>query len=161
VPGPDEAAFKEALAHFATGVAVVTADTPQGPAGFTCQSFGSLSLTPPLVIFAARTGGTSWPRIRMAEAVAVNVLRADQREVAVAFATSDIDKFAGVLHRPGRTGPPILDGALMVLEGRIASVVSHGDHDVAVVEVEHASAADGEPLVYFRRQYGTFSERAD
>lgn len=156
--GPDEASFKEALSHFATGVVVVTADTVDGPAGFTCQSFGSLSLTPPLVIFAARTGGSSWPRIRAAEVVAINVLRADQEELAVAFATSNIDKFAGVLHRPGHTGPPVLDDALMVLEGRIASVDKHGDHDVAIVQIEHARATDGEPLVYFRRQYGTFSE---
>ena len=54
---PDAAHFKEVLGHFATGLVVVTAETPDGPAGFTCQTFGSLSLEPPLVLFAATSSG--------------------------------------------------------------------------------------------------------
>lgn len=154
---PDEASFREALSHFATGVAVVTATTEFGPTGFTCQSFGSLSLDPPLVTFAARVTGTSWPRIRAVESLAINVLRAGHEGIARTFATSDIDKFAGVRHAPGHTGAPVLADALMVLEGEIVSSVTHGDHDVAVVAVHHATLSGGEPLVYFRRQYGTFA----
>jgi 3-hydroxy-9,10-secoandrosta-1,3,5(10)-triene-9,17-dione monooxygenase reductase component len=157
VPGPDEVAFKAAMSHFATGVAVVTASTDSGPAGFTCQSFGSLSLTPPMVSFAARVSGSSWPRIRAVATVAINVLRAGHEEIALAFATSDIDKFASVRHAPGKSGAPVLADALMVLEGEIVSTVTHGDHDVAVVMVQHASVTDGEPLIYFRRQYGSFT----
>lgn len=146
----DVAHFKEVLGRYATGVVVVTATTPEGPAGFTCQTFGSLSLEPMLISFAAKTISNSWPRIREVGAVGVNVLRDDQEALARIFATSGVDKFANVEWTPGSNGAPILRGALATLEGRVEVVATYGDHDVVVVAVDQAQTSSGEPLVYYR-----------
>jgi flavin reductase (DIM6/NTAB) family NADH-FMN oxidoreductase RutF len=98
VPAPvvDPRLMREVLGHFASGVTVVTAMTTDGPIGFTCQSFSSLSLDPPLVAFApARTSGT-WSRLRAAGQFCVNVLAEEQSGLSQAFARSGTDKFAGV-----------------------------------------------------------------
>jgi 3-hydroxy-9,10-secoandrosta-1,3,5(10)-triene-9,17-dione monooxygenase reductase component len=146
----DVAHYKETVGHFATGVAVVTAQTPEGPAGFTCQSFGSLSLDPILVSFGAGLGGRSWPRVRAAGEICVNVLGEDQETVARVFATSGADKFAEVAWTPAGNGAPELAGALAHFEGRIVDVTTHGDHDLVVVAVEHARSHPGRPLIYYR-----------
>ena len=150
----DVAHFKEVLGHFATGVAIVTAQTPTGPAGFTCQTFGSLSLEPALVSFAAATAGHSWPKVRDAGVVGVSVLEADQETMARVFATSGIDKFAGIGWQSGPQGAPWLDGAIAHLEGRIVDTVNYGDHDIAVVAVDYVQANAASPLLYYRGGYG-------
>jgi flavin reductase (DIM6/NTAB) family NADH-FMN oxidoreductase RutF len=153
----DVAHFKEVLGHYATGLAIVTTHTPDGPAGFTCQTFGSLSLEPALVSFAASTQGNSWSIVRQYEIVGITILAADQEPLARQFATSGLDKFEGVAWDKGPQGSPLLGGALAHIEGRIASLSTHGDHDVAVVEVTYAHARAGHPLIYFR---GGFTELA-
>lgn len=146
----DVAHFKEVLGRYATGVVVVTAMTHEGPAGFTCQTFGSLSLEPMLISFAAKTLSNSWPKIREVGVVGINVLREDQEALARIFATSGVDKFENVAWRPGANGAPILAGALATLEGRVEVVATYGDHDVVVVAVDEARTSSGEPLVYYR-----------
>ncbi len=84
----DPAAMRDVLGHFASGVVVVTAAGPDGPLGFTCQSFASLSLDPPLVSFAPARTSTTWPRIREAGTFCVNVLADDQEALSVGFARS-------------------------------------------------------------------------
>ncbi len=152
----DIARFREVVGHFATGVVVVTALSDTGPAGFTCQTFGSLSIEPILVSFAARTESSSWPQIRRQSHVAINVLTEHQEALARVFATTTADKFSGVAWEPGASGAPVLHGALAVLEGSLVSVSSHGDHDIAVVAIEHVSSAEGSPLVYYRGGFGSF-----
>jgi 3-hydroxy-9,10-secoandrosta-1,3,5(10)-triene-9,17-dione monooxygenase reductase component len=142
--------FKDVVGHFATGVVVVSAQTPKGPAGFTCQTFGSLSLEPMLISFGASTQSQSWPRVRVASIVGVNILASDQEALARLFATSGIDKFAGVAWSPAPGGAPLLDGALAHLEGRIVSVATHGDHELAVVAIDFVTRHEGRPLVYYR-----------
>lgn len=147
--------FKEVLGHFATGVVVVTAQTSDGPAGFTCQTFGSLSLEPMLISFAASAVGNSWSRIRGHGSVALNILSSEQETLARVFAQSGADKFAGIgwsVGDPG--GAPLLEGALAHLSGKIIDIASHGDHDIAVVEVQHAVSHPGEPLIYYRGGFG-------
>jgi len=153
----DIAHFKEVLGHYATGLVVVTAATADGPAGFTCQTFGSLSLQPPLVTFAASSAGQSWGLVRQSELVGISILSADQEPLARRFATTGLDKFDGTAWEKGPDGSPLLDGALAHIEGRISGVTTHGDHDVAVVEVTYVHARSGHPLIYFR---GGFSELA-
>ncbi|HEY5120186.1 MAG TPA: flavin reductase family protein [Acidimicrobiales bacterium] len=153
----DIAHFKEVLGHYATGLVVVTAATADGPAGFTCQTFGSLSLQPPLVTFAAGSSGHSWGLVRQSELVGISILSADQEPLARRFATTGLDKFDGTAWEKGPDGSPLLDGALAHIEGRISGVTTHGDHDVAVVEVTYVHARSGHPLIYFR---GGFSELA-
>lgn len=150
----DVAHFKEVLGHYATGLVVVTAATADGPAGFTCQAFGSLSLDPPLVTFAASSAGNSWGYVRRSEVVGISILSADQEPLARLFATSGVDKFDGTAWEKGPEGSPFLDGALGHIEGRIAGITTHGDHDVAVVDVTYVQARSGRPLIYFRGGFG-------
>jgi flavin reductase (DIM6/NTAB) family NADH-FMN oxidoreductase RutF len=150
----DIAHFKEVVGHYVTGVVVVSATTGEGPVGFTCQTFGSLSIEPLLVTFAAKSESRSWPQVRTANAVGINILSSGQEALARVFATSGIDKFEGVGWSPGPHGTPLLDGALVHLEGTIEVVSTHGDHDVVVVSVEYASSRPGSPLIYYRGRFG-------
>ena len=150
----DAAAYRQVVGHFATGVAVVTADTRDGPAGFTCQTFGSLSLEPLLITFSAHVGGRSWPRVRDVGVVGVidpgrGPGRRGARPSPRPASTSS----------PGSPGPrrpagsPLLDGALAHLEARILGVTTHGDHDQVVAAVAHAASHAGRPLLYYRGGY--------
>lgn len=99
----DPGEFRRVLGHFASGVTIVTAHDEEGPAGFACQSFASLSLEPPLVVFMVARTSTTWPRIARAGAFCVNILGADQGGLCRAFAVSGADKFAGCpTNRPPR-----------------------------------------------------------
>jgi 3-hydroxy-9,10-secoandrosta-1,3,5(10)-triene-9,17-dione monooxygenase reductase component len=153
----EAAEFRTVLGHFASGVVVVTGRTVEGPAGFTCQSFFSLSIDPPLVAFAPARTSTSWPRIAATGACGISVLADSQEALARTFAQHGTDKFAGVAWRAGVTGAPRLDGALAWLDCRIERVVEGGDHDVAVARVAAMEAAGGRPLLFYRGGYGGFS----
>jgi flavin reductase (DIM6/NTAB) family NADH-FMN oxidoreductase RutF len=146
----DVARFKEVLGRFVTGVAVVSATTPDGPVGFTCQTFGALSLEPTLISFSAVSASHSWPRARDVGVVGINILSSDQETIARVFGQTGTEKFAGIGWTPGPNGAPLIDGALAHLEGRIKFVTSQGDHDVVVVAVEHVAGHDGDPLVFYR-----------
>ena len=152
----DVAHFKEVLGHFATGVVVVSAVGRDGPVGFTCQTFGSLSLEPSLVFFAANRAGNSWPKVHESGLVAINVLESDQEVIARIFATSGTNKFDGIGWSPSPNGAPYLTGALAHIEGRIVDVNAYGDHDVAVVAVEHCVSRPGAPLMYYRGGFTVF-----
>lgn len=150
----DGAALRRAVGHFCTGVTVVTAlDDADQPIGFTCQSFVSLSLDPPLVMFSVSRGSLSWPQIRVAGRFCVNILAADQGPLCSAFATKGVDRFTGVDWLPGpTTGSPVLLGSLAWVECTIEAVYPGGDHVIAVGRVRDIDVAhDGaDPLLYFR-----------
>jgi 3-hydroxy-9,10-secoandrosta-1,3,5(10)-triene-9,17-dione monooxygenase reductase component len=152
----DVARFKEVLGHFVTGVAVVTASAPDGPVGFTCQTFGALSLEPTLISFSAVSASNSWPRARDVGVVGVNILSSEQEAIARVFGQSGNDKFAGIGWSPGPGGAPMIEGALAQLEGPIEFVTSQGDHDIAVVLVEYVFSQHGAPLVFYRGGFGGF-----
>lgn len=153
----EEAVFRTVLGHFASGIVVVTGQGSHGPAGFTCQSFFSLSLDPPLIAFAPSRASTSWPRIEATGACTVNVLAESQEALARAFSRSGGDKFAGVGWTVGSTGAVRLDGALAWLDCRIQSVTEGGDHLVVVARVLELATGQGEPLVFYRGGYGSFT----
>ncbi len=149
----DMAGFRDVLGHFVTGVVVVSAQAPDGPAGFTCQTFGSLSLEPMLVSFSANAASRSWPRVRQSTTIGINVLAEGQEALARAFSTSGVDKFEGVEWSRAPGGAPFLAGALAHLEGRVVSLARHGDHDLVVVAIDFAERSDGTPLSYYRGDY--------
>jgi 3-hydroxy-9,10-secoandrosta-1,3,5(10)-triene-9,17-dione monooxygenase reductase component len=149
----DNAHCKEVLGHYVTGIVIVTAMTPEGPAGFTCQTFGSLSVDSALVFFAATSTSPSWQRVRQVGVVGINILRDDQEPLARGFAVSGVDKFAGVPWIAAPNGSPFLEGSLAYLEGTIREVTNHGDHDIIVAELDFASTEPGGPLVYYRGGY--------
>jgi 3-hydroxy-9,10-secoandrosta-1,3,5(10)-triene-9,17-dione monooxygenase reductase component len=149
--------YRASLGHFCTGVTIVTAHAPDGPAGFTCQSFASLSLDPPLVLICPGKSSTSWPRIEPVGTFCVNVLADDQEELCRAFAAPGADKFAGVGWQPGPfTGAPMLTGALAWVECRLEEIHDGGDHVVAVGRVLDLGTREGRPLLFYRGGFGRF-----
>jgi 3-hydroxy-9,10-secoandrosta-1,3,5(10)-triene-9,17-dione monooxygenase reductase component len=154
-PGPvSPAVMREVLGHFVSGVVVVTA-IEDGPVGFTCQSFASLSLDPPLVTFAPARTSTTWPRIRAAGAFCVNVLAEDHQELSGKFARSGTDKYAGVAWRPAPSGSPILEGVSAWIDCTLWNEYDGGDHTIAIGRVHDLGADPARlPLLFYRGNYG-------
>jgi 3-hydroxy-9,10-secoandrosta-1,3,5(10)-triene-9,17-dione monooxygenase reductase component len=146
----DARRFREVMGHFATGVTVVTAMHGRQPVGFTCQSFVSLSLDPPLVALAPSKASTSWPRIRAAGGFCVNVLSDRQEQVCQAFARSGDDKFAGIEWSPGVTGAPVLPQSLAWVECGLEAAYEAGDHELVIGKVRSVSTGQGTPLLFYR-----------
>ncbi|MEW1614013.1 MULTISPECIES: flavin reductase family protein [unclassified Streptomyces] len=157
---PDE--FRRVLGHFASGVTVVTARDADGPTGFACQSFASLSLDPPLVAFMVARTSTTWPRIARAGAFCVNILGAGQGALCRGFAVSGADRFAGVAYGDApATGSPLLDAVPAWVDCRVHAVHTGGDHLIVVGRVAAlGAAAEGEPLLFHRGLFGRFSRPA-
>lgn len=156
----DPATMRNVLGHFPSGVTIVTGTTPGGPAGFTCQSFSSLSLDPPLVLVLVSRGSTSWPGIGDTGRFCVNVLAESQGELSTTFARSGTDKFAGVSWQASGLGSPILDGATAWVDCTLHAVHDGGDHLIVVGAVSDLDIASGSPpLIFHRGSYtGTSAE---
>ncbi|MGW1806556.1 flavin reductase family protein [Streptomyces sp. NPDC002078] len=150
--------FRQVLGSFASGVTVITApaaDGEDGPAGFACQSFASLSLEPPLVCFMVGRTSTTWPRIARAGVFCVNVLSAGQGELCRAFAVSGADKFAGVAYDAApASGSPRLAGTAAWIDCTVHAVHTGGDHLIVVGRVDALGAEDpAEPLLFHRGRF--------
>jgi flavin reductase (DIM6/NTAB) family NADH-FMN oxidoreductase RutF len=159
--GPVSAAvMREVLGHFVSGIVVVTAVGADGPLGFTCQSFNSLSLDPPLVSLAPARASKTWPRIRAAGAFCVNVLAAEHEDLSATFARSGVDKFAGVAWTPGPSGAPVLEGVSAWVDCALWAEYDGGDHTIIVGRVLGTRVDDREtgPLVYHRGAYRTVAD---
>ncbi len=157
-PEHDPAELRRVLGSFASGVVVVTGEDDGQPVGFACQSFASVSLDPPLVLFCPARTSRSWPRIARSGRFAVNVLAADQQDVCARFATSGGDKFVGLTWESTRWGPA-LDGVLATVQCTVEDVHDAGDHHIVVGRVQQllTHREDG-PLVFFRGGYGVASD---
>jgi flavin reductase (DIM6/NTAB) family NADH-FMN oxidoreductase RutF len=146
--------FRTALRSFAAGVTVVTTRDREGrPSGLTASAFTSVSLDPPLVLVCVDHAATAHPDLRHRGWFAVNILRREQEGLSRRFAVSGGDKFSGVSCHEGKTGLPLLDGALVTLECRIVEAHEAGDHTIFLGQVEAATVAGGQPLVYFHGAY--------
>jgi flavin reductase (DIM6/NTAB) family NADH-FMN oxidoreductase RutF len=151
----DPEVMREVLGHFASGVTVVTALTADGPTGFTCQSFSSLSLEPPLVAFAPARTSQTWPALRVIGRFCVNVLAEGQDAVSQNFARSGVDKFDGVPWSPSAHGSPVLDGVVAWIDGELWAEYDGGDHSIVVARVLDLGAEpDRRPLLFHRGSYG-------
>ncbi|EYT81862.1 flavin reductase [Streptomyces sp. Tu 6176] len=158
-PPADAGTHRETLGHFASGVVVVTAHTPSGPVGFTCQSFASLSLDPPLVSFAVSRTSRTWPLIRDTSAFCVNVLAQEQEDLSTAFARSGEDRFRQVSWTPGHRGAPSLDGACAWIGCDLVHEYEGGDHTIVVGRVASLRADPArDPLVFHRGRYRTLAQ---
>jgi flavin reductase (DIM6/NTAB) family NADH-FMN oxidoreductase RutF len=147
--------MREVLGHFVSGIVVITAIGADGPLGFTCQSFASLSLDPPLVSFAPARSSSTWPQIRSVGAFCVNVLAADHEQVSAGFARSGVDRFDGVPWRPAPSGAPVLDGVSAWVDCTLWAEHDGGDHTIAVGRVRDLGADPARlPLLYYRGRYG-------
>jgi len=142
------------LGHFPTGVVVVTAVDEGTPVGLAIGSFSSVSLDPPLVGFFPNKASASWPRIQRAGSFAVNVLGQHQEDVCRTFAARGDDKFAAIGWRAGRSGAPILDDVVAVIECDVGDVFDAGDHHFVIGKVVAMDVLnEGAPLVFFRGGY--------
>jgi 3-hydroxy-9,10-secoandrosta-1,3,5(10)-triene-9,17-dione monooxygenase reductase component len=153
------------MGHFATGLAIVTGSDDGSDAGLVVNSFTSVSLTPPLILFCAAHTSTSWPVLRRCGAFCVNVLARDHQDLARSFFAKHPDRFAAASWRTEHTGAPVLDGALLWLDCRLQSTVPAGDHDIAIGEVlafggPQADDEPPEPLLFYRGEYATFRSPA-
>ncbi len=150
----DEALFKLAMSHFASGVTIVTTEHAETPYGMTVASFASLSLHPPLVLICVEKTVKTHDAIAAAGKFGVSILAQEQAEVSGRFASKKIeDKFAGVGWSRGELGMPLIDNSICALECRIENELPGGDHTIFVGEVVTARTGEGPPLVYFRSGY--------
>ncbi|POX37803.1 flavin oxidoreductase [Streptomyces sp. Ru73] len=146
--------MRRALGAFATGVTVVTGLDGAGPAGFTCQSFASVSLAPPLVLFCADHRGRSWPRIRAAGRFTVNVLAEDQTELCTRFGTPAGRKYEGLDWDLSPWGTPSLREVLLRVHAEITDVHGTGDHDVVIGRVLGLEQGrESRPMIFLRGQF--------
>jgi 3-hydroxy-9,10-secoandrosta-1,3,5(10)-triene-9,17-dione monooxygenase reductase component len=149
--------LRSALGRFATGVAVVTAMSAEGtPVGMTVNSFTSVSLDPPLVLFCVGRQSCLYPVLTAAETFAVNILREGQLALCWRFASPGFDRFDAIEPRFGRTGTPLLPSALAVFECVEPRLVPAGDHDIVIGRVaalETAPDDHAEPLLFFGGRY--------
>lgn len=157
-PTIDAARFRQVLGHFATGVSIITAIDGDDPVGFTAQSFTSVSLDPPLVLFCPQKASSTWPRMKAAGTFCVNILSDDQEALCRAFAASGTDKYRGVGWQPApATGAPLLNDCLAWVEGRIVDEHDGGDHVIAVGRVlDVGIEREGRPLLFYRGGFGRF-----
>lgn len=158
-PEPD--AMRRAMGAFASGVTVVTALDGDEPVGFACQSFASLSLEPPLVLFCAGRTGQSWQRVRAAERFCVNVLGEDQIDVCARFGSRNGARFTDLDWEVSRWGAPALPGAQLRVHCVLEDVHDGGDHDIAVGRVVGLElSGGGRPLLFHRGRFGLDSPAA-
>ncbi|WP_296607362.1 flavin reductase family protein [Nocardioides sp.] len=155
-PRPLAADFRRTLAEFASGVTVVAAVDGGDPVGFACQSFTSVSLDPPLVLFCVTSDSRTWPRIRSAGRFSINVLAEDQHDLCTRFGTRTGSRFDGLEWELSRWGTPSLPGALARLHCELHTVHDGGDHRIVVGEVVdlERSETSEPPMVFFRGRFG-------
>ena len=149
--------FRAALGAFATGVTIVTSlDASGRPIGLTANSFNSVSLSPPLVLWSLAKRSGSMPHFSAGSHYAINILAAEQRLLAERFASKETDRFAGVDFRLGAGGVPVLAGSAAVFECFNRSRYEEGDHVIFVGEVERCERREGAlPLLFHGGRYFT------
>ena len=153
---PDD--FRQVLAHFATGVTIVTtSDSEQRPTGLTASAFCSVSLDPPLILICVDHKSQSYPHLRESGRFAINILHQGHEQLSRRFASSRLDKFDGVPFTLGSLGVPLIDAALAYLECRSVSAHVEGDHTIFVGRVEAVGVGEGDPLLYYRGRYHRLS----
>ena len=152
---PTPAAMRRAMGSFATGVTVVTG-YDDGPVGFACQSFASVSLEPPLVLFCADHRGRAWPSIRRSGRFTVNVLAEEQDDLCQRFGSNRGRKYDELDWSLSSWGTPALPGVLMRVHAQVETVHVAGDHDVVLGRVLELETDPGQrrPRLFFRGRFG-------
>lgn len=124
----------------------------------TASSFASVSLHPPLVLVCLDKTSRTLSLIARARAFAVNVLSRDQEAISRAFSRPGLKPFAKLIHAPGTTGAPLLEGSVATIECATHQVVEGGDHEIVIGEVIACTASDLEPLLYYDGAYRSLSD---
>jgi flavin reductase (DIM6/NTAB) family NADH-FMN oxidoreductase RutF len=148
-------ALRDALGRFATGVAVITIPTLEGPMGFTANSFASVSLDPPLVLWSPAKASLRYPFYAAARHFAIHVLGAEQSDLSRRFVRGGTG-FDGLAHEVNREGVPVIPGTLARFECEQHATHEGGDHLIVVGRVLRVAARHGAPLVFSQGAYGRF-----
>ena len=157
----DPKSFRQALGSFTTGVTIITAvDAECNDVGMTANSFNSVSLEPPLILWSLARTSTNFEAMLQAKHFAVHVLAADQDELAMTFAMKGADRFAGLTVSRGRFELPLLDGAVARFECRTAFQYEGGDHIIIVGEVLGFEHWEREPLAFKRGRFALAVDKA-
>lgn len=161
--GIDPRAFRDTLGHFASGITIVTGTDADGPIGFTCQSFYSVSMEPPLVSFSVMKTSTTYPRIRETGRFAINVLSHRQQDLSNQFARKGTDKWADVRWEPSTAGNPVIAQSLMWIDCMAWAEHEAGDHLIVIGEVVDfgCTGGDSAPLLFYKGTYRHLREIAE
>lgn len=157
VPGPDTLReYRDVLGCFGSGVTIVTVASPEGPMAMTVNSFSSVSLDPPLILWSVAKASRRYLPFLEAPHFAVHVLRSTQRDVALHFAAfgNGFDQFDWA---PNCDGVPVLADRLALFECRVTDRHDAGDHTIMIGHVERAAREDGAGLAFDQRRYGQFN----
>lgn len=152
--------FRDTVGCFATGITIITTvDVDGSPIGLTANSFTSLSLDPPMILFCLDNKVASFDAFRADGHFAVNILSTGQQDLSNRFAKSGPDKWDGVAFDTWDTGSPILPDCLASMECKVSSINEGGDHVIVVGEVVRMerAEADVKPLLYFRGGYSNLT----
>lgn len=149
--------FRQALGMFATGVTIVTGRASNGDlVGLTANSFNSVSLTPPLVLWSLSSSASSMGAFQAGSHYAINILSAGQQALAMRFAGRSLDRFADLDFVEGAGGAPVLKGCVATFECFNRSRYEEGDHTIFVGEVENCAHQSGlAPLLYHGGKFYT------
>lgn len=168
IPDDPEAAararrFRDVLGLFCSGVTVVSSISDGEPVGMTCQSFSSVSLDPPLVMFSPAKTSRAWPLMQRAGFFCVNILADGQSDISNAMATKGEEKFKGVNWTTAATGAPLLEGVLGYVDCTVHQVIEAGDHYIVIGRVKELGFGDRpglgpadepvDPLLFFQGKY--------
>jgi len=149
----DIIALRGALGCYATGVTVVTTMTPDGPLGMTANSFASVSLDPPLVLWSPARKSARFPAFEAASHFAVHVLGEHQKNLSAAFAKTGFEPFDDLTFETGVGDVPLLEGCAARFECIQSAGHDGGDHLIVVGEVLRFQSSDRSPLLYHRGDY--------
>jgi flavin reductase ActVB len=149
-----KSAFRETLAHFASGVTIVTSRHATGLVGFTATGFTSVSLEPPLILVCVDKSASAYEGIVTSQHFGVSILGEAQSAIALQFARHGVDRFEGIALRG--TWAPLIEGALAHLECKNHSQQDAGDHTLVLGEVLDGAVGSGRPLLHFARRFGGF-----
>jgi len=158
--GTDLPRLRNALGQFATGVTVVTTLTEgRCPVGVTANSFTSVSLEPPLILWNLRKASRSFSAFERSRGFVVNVLSEAQRDIAMRFASPFDDRFSDISWHEGVCGAPVIEGSLATFQCDYVAQYPGGDHGIFVGRVLSFQTVSGRPLLFFRGGFGEI--RAD
>lgn len=150
----DQRKFRDICGVFATGVTVVTTNSENDiPVGMTANSFTSLSLEPPLVLFNIDKKASLYDDFMKSNCLAINILSADQQELSRIFSRKGVDRFSGLNYTIDTTGAPILLDTLGYFDCFIKNRLDGGDHVIIIGEVQNGELSDGTPLLFYRGKY--------
>lgn len=156
-PGPDHARdLRDALGRFATGVTVVTCAGETGPVGITANSFASVSLDPPLVLWSIARTSSRFAPFAAARHFAIHILSDAERDLAARFTRGGAG-FEGIDWAPSAEGTPLIAGTLARFDCALEAAHEGGDHLILIGRVLRAALRAGQPLVFSQGHYGAFA----